>query len=375
MHLGTLGAGTNGLAANLLPMGLIVRLERFLILASLLVGPSAGMVGAASEPLSEDPVPANPNSPVDADVAIQELPPVQVLYLEHSGPYWGMGKLFRQAADAMIELDQAGPLFARYLDDPGSAELNLLRAQVGFFVAGEVSVPAGFSRASWPKRRAAVLRVPDHFGRFAAMHARVFSWVKRNGYSARGDVVEVYREAEANGHATDIQAVLMGSKGFGTPDRPASSSRSPEPEVEKSSRAEAGKIRMLKTVGLPQSQEPRTTGQERCANQLAVRIEAIRQMIAQNYPQHSLTMKVHADRLIGALSTSADIEARSEAGILTDDLLGVDYLAYTATLADLDAMLVNVTLKRGGMAKVLERMAELAEVLDVPAEATRVQEQ
>ena len=296
-----------------------------------------------------EPVPA-PDQP---EVQLKELDRAAVVFVEHRGPYWRMGGLFRQVAEFMAAHDQPGPMLARYLDDPEAVGATGLRAEVGFFVTGELVVSEPYRRVIWPARRVASLTVRGHYGRAPAAYERVFEWIKAHGYRAEGPITEVYLSAggTASGdRVTEIRVPLAGGAG---------------PEAVE-----------VTADGPSSADQPGTErvrpGQNAYMQQVAVRVAAIRQAVAVSYPERASVVNAYLGPVL-ARAGWREGQVTAEPGVLVAQAEGgPDRVAGArALLSRLDALLVNVTLRRLEPAELLGQLAEVTGMVSEAAAAPR----
>lgn len=126
-------------------------------------------------------------------ISLRTLPPARVVYREHVGPYWSLGPVFTLMREKMTASTHAGPMFIRFLENPGAIPADALRAQVGFFVNGNESmVTLPDVMESRPEELAAVLFVPGPFALSARQYARMQTWADGQGLHPVGPLTEVY---------------------------------------------------------------------------------------------------------------------------------------------------------------------------------------
>ena len=85
------------------------------------------LTARAQEPVSEVAAP---------QIVLKQPEPALVVFLEHTGPYWTVGPLFRQVREVMIAHNETGPLLARYANNPTTVAPESLRSRVGFVAKG-----------------------------------------------------------------------------------------------------------------------------------------------------------------------------------------------------------------------------------------------
>jgi effector-binding domain-containing protein len=284
------------------------------------------------------------------EVELRELGPVTVVYLEHQGPYWRMGHLFSQAAEFASRHEQAGPLFARYLDDPAQVDPQGLRAEVGFFANGSVEVSEPYLRAEWPARRVAALTVRGHYGRAPAGYARVLEWINDHGYQAAGAVTEVYlatgSAAAPSDRVTEIRVPVAGDV---PADMAAVQAAETEPRAARPDDEPAAE-----RIG------PLLPGE---ARQLGVRLQALRRAVLVTYPRQAAVADAYLEPIL-AQPAWRDEESLAAPGYpAPGGQTGPGPEANAALIARLDALLVNVTLGRLEPGEVVQQVAELSGIV------------
>ena len=122
--------------------------------------------------------------------------PYRFAYLDYEGPISNMRKTQRAASQAFVKSGvQPGDTFTVLLTDPRSASGNV-RAQVGYTLAADASLPAGLKEGTIARRpvlavsvQAAILLAPSKA--YQALHEHV----QRQGGEIRMPTVEIYRPA------------------------------------------------------------------------------------------------------------------------------------------------------------------------------------
>jgi len=136
-------------------------------------------------------------SPPSDQPTVQWTEPVNVVYIEDKGPYWGPAPLFRQVNVLAAKHGLTSPMFTRYLDDPSSGSTSL-SFQVGIFVPKPLQVDPPFRRADWP-REYVVTRSFDGSRRGSTEQwAKLIEWARQHDLNPLGPVVEVYFPASGS---------------------------------------------------------------------------------------------------------------------------------------------------------------------------------
>ena len=324
-----------------------------------------GLLAFASPALAADAPPGRaggqPPAPQTTDgpqVQIKNLDRTKVIYLEHQGPYWKLGRLFAQVADFMARHDQPGPLFGRYLDDPRKVELNDLRAEVGFIVSGELQAPEPYRTKVLPPRTVAALVVRGHYGQTPAWHPTLFARVTEHGYLAEQAVTEIYPISPdgvpPTERTTEIQVTLVGAAGDG-PIRPEQSEprrRAPRPMDYKA---------FARTLVPPKAVFPESLRDWMV--QVVLRIEAIHTAAAARAGGGKTALDVYAEPILArsgwlleGARASYDVQAPPRA---PEAAIHRWRTEARRLLPRLDAVLVNVTLARIGPDEALDQLVEL----------------
>jgi effector-binding domain-containing protein len=330
------------------------------LLVGLSVLGSVAAVAAQQAP-RQGPGPNQPASAEESDqpeVELKELAPVTVVYLEHQGPYWRMGHLFSQVAEFAARYEQAGPMFARYLDDPAQVDPQGLRAEVGFFANGPVDVSKPYLLAEWPARRVAALTVRGHYGRAPARYARVLEWINDHGYQAAGPITEVYlATGGAAAPADRVTEIRVPVAGEVAADIAAPQAVEAEPRPARPDELAAEGIGSLSSGDL---------------QQLELRLQALRRAVLVTYPRQAAVTDTYLEPIL-AQPAWRDEEALAAPGYpAPGGQTGPGGEANVALIARLDALLVNVTLGRLEPGEVVEQVAELSgSVSEVLAAAPR----
>lgn len=319
---------------------------------------------AAAQPVGpavaggERPAPARADEP---QVQLKELGPATVVYLEHRGPYWRMGRLFSQVAEFAASHNQSGPMFARYLDDPAAGDAQGLRAEVGFLVSGPIEISEPYLQAEWPPRRVAVLIVRGHYGRAPAVYPRVLEWIAANGQQAAGPITEVYFATGSAGSPADLVTeiqVPLADEG--------------SPEVVQGPPAEANPPGVATTEGRPELLESRPSADRQ---QVGVRLQALRRAVVVTYPRQAPVVDAYLGPLLAQPAWQDEQALAAPGYAIASGQARPDEAAQAALIARLDALLVNVTLGRLEPTEVVEQIAEVTGSVSEAAAAGHVGEQ
>ncbi|UCE61548.1 MAG: GyrI-like domain-containing protein [Phycisphaerales bacterium] len=148
-------------------------------------------------------------------ITVSETEPARVAYLEHVGPYWTVGPVFKRVQEYMAEHDQPGPMLARYAGDPSAVPPGKLRKQIGFFLSGDHVPQPPYTVAIREAEQAASMFVTGSSATPARYCPLLRAWGQANGYVAVGPVTEIYpfRSERADGaQRMQVQMVVRSRK-------------------------------------------------------------------------------------------------------------------------------------------------------------------
>lgn len=154
------------------------------------------------------PQPA-PTKAGDAAIQLRPLDARNVVYRAHQGAYWTIGPVVREVRAYMVQHNQPGPLFVRYLTDPrrGGASLE---TEIGFIVHGEHEPASSFQTTTWPAQRVASLAIEGRSPAPNRDYAVLLGWVEEQGLLAAGPVTELYNgDRSAASRSVDIQVAVL----------------------------------------------------------------------------------------------------------------------------------------------------------------------
>jgi effector-binding domain-containing protein len=291
-------------------------------------------------------------------VQLKNLGRTRVIYLEHQGPYWQVGRLFAQVAEFMAEHDQAGPMFGRYLDDPQKVEVQRLRAEVGFVVGGDLEPPEPYQVKDLPARTVASLLVRGHYGQAPASYPTVFAWINEHGYLAEPAVTEIYLVSPDGGPAakrmTEIQVTLAGAAEVAPP---RTVQRRPQPRRHRPTDFRAFARRLI---------PPKVVFPELLRDwmaQLVLRIEAIQRVAAAGSGEGKSAFDAYAGPIVARSRWLVEgAQARSDVApprFTSEAALGGRQADADRLLSRLDTVLVNLTLGYMASDAALNQVVEL----------------
>ena len=136
-------------------------------------------------------------------VAVKWVEPEHAVYLEFTGPYWRVGRAFRQVRTYMLEHKLDGPLFIRY---PGPSEQGAAAAdeavmEVGF-ICPDAHEPSGpFRQATWKRQPVAFVEIEGVLRQTEPQQQLLETWAAAHGHRSLGTLTEIYHPAPV--HASD----------------------------------------------------------------------------------------------------------------------------------------------------------------------------
>ncbi len=185
----------------------------------------APAVGAGEQDGAQDAHPASPDHAREPVVGLKYTDPIRVAYLQHIGPYWMVGPIFRSVGQYMVDHDQAGDMFARYLDNPAEVAARSLRSEIGFVVEGDLQPESPF-KVGWRERElVAFLVVDGPHVKTRRYHLMMYSWIEARGHKSVGPITEVYsdpfaKRTEPRTQRMEIQILLEESQAKHRPPEP-----------------------------------------------------------------------------------------------------------------------------------------------------------
>jgi effector-binding domain-containing protein len=157
-------------------------------LVILLISVNTAAMGSAP---TEQPAAAPTAAETTPPIAIKRTEPVEVVYLEHDGPYWSLGLRFAQLRKYILEHNQAGPMFARFLEEPTGAASGTVQSEIGFIITGDHDPAPPFKKAKREAELVAYMVVGSSV-KPARCYTMMREWIESNGHAALGPVTEVY---------------------------------------------------------------------------------------------------------------------------------------------------------------------------------------
>lgn len=177
----------------------------------LIMALSCGLAGAQVHPPSQadNPPSTQQPSPTPAApvVAVKETPPARIAYVQHQGPYWTLGPVFDLVREAMLKMNEDGPMFVRYPADPRKLSAEGQSSDVGFFLDGAGDPSSGLTIDRRPGEMVAYLLAPGPHGTTSRFYTLLYDWARENGYMAKSGPIEIYWGGRDRG-AVEIQLPL-----------------------------------------------------------------------------------------------------------------------------------------------------------------------
>lgn len=145
-------------------------------------------------------------------IALKTTPSERVAFHEHRGPYWSIGPQFTELYRYLTENDLHGPMYARFLNEPGDVPIDELRAEIGFFVPDGFRPDESFRLDTRPPVLVAYIMFEEPSATRSHDLARLRQWIRQSGYMASGPVTEVYHVRSGSGERetwrTEVQVPI-----------------------------------------------------------------------------------------------------------------------------------------------------------------------
>lgn len=167
---------------------------------------------------------SDPRAPVTLSaVDTKWTDPADVVFLEHTGPYWTTGRLFRQVREHMVRHKQTGSMYARYPSDPGRVPASGTQVEIGFVADAKHEAGRPFKTARREGEFVAYTVVEGRAVSPRTDYPPILEWIETHGHKALGPIVEIYEPIEPGrnrlGRRTEIRVVLQ------PPDEPRTTPR------------------------------------------------------------------------------------------------------------------------------------------------------
>lgn len=150
-------------------------------------------------------------SPAEPAITVMSTDVRHEVYREHEGPYWSIAPTIALVRDYMIQLNERGPIFVRYMPTPSAARKQPHRIEVGFVTRGKLEVATPFQYSEHPAELVAGMRVsPDQASPSRAL-PRLRAWALSRGYEVTGILTEIHSLTVQPGGArepVEVQLVI-----------------------------------------------------------------------------------------------------------------------------------------------------------------------
>lgn len=324
-------------------------------------------------------------------VAAKWAEPAHAVYLEFTGPYWRVGRAFRQVRVYMLEHKLEGPLFIRYPGPtaPDAAGTDEARMEVGFICA-EPHEPVGpFRQQTWERQFVAYLDIEGVVRQTEPQRQLLQAWAREHEHRSLGTLTEIYHPAPmhtANSTPrTEIRLALAepapstdGKAEEITTTEPKPSEPAPPPAAEQQ-QEQAPPLEPIRPIAellaegeydriaeqVIRSEQPWTQELRLWWNQAAFRLSAIANAVEQVHGQedpavsgliNAVTDRYHAmAQQVNRERPNQKVE-RAEA-----QPVDPQRTARRRLLRDLDALLERITLKLADPQAVAQELAEFLE--------------
>lgn len=360
------------------------------------LGCALAMVWAVARAVGA-PETAPPSSP--PEIILKNTDPSRVIFLEHTGPYWTVGPLFKRIREVMAEHDETGPMFARYLADPTVVPADSLQAEVGFVSGGAWNPEPPLKSAQREGEQVVSIVVEGSYGTTTRAYSLLHDWISRNGFEAVGPLIEVYpsrpQGAPTGAHRTEIQIPVRRapSADRSSPqpraavaitrkpnDAPAVSGVDPPPpattiepfysikDLVDSSRFDRVAEQLVPT------DHPMPPGMQIWFGQIAFRISAVAKGLEQNYPGGSPQATALSEAIVQRYrqtSASTQVDPLAQAVVRVDTHTDPQSSQKRSIVRDLDNLLGQVALKTVDPQSALIRLSELLQRIQDTTNATK----
>jgi len=309
------------------------------------------------------------------------------VFLEHTGPYWTVGPLFKQVREAMGGHNESGPMFARYLGDPTVVPADSLRTEVGFVAKGDWVPEPPFKTVQRDGEQVVTMVVEGSYGTTTRYYSLMRDWVLTHGFEAVGPVIEMYPSplpgAPSGANRTEIQIpVRRASSAQSTTSEPKVVVVLPskpddalaESEVNNSAATTAiepfypikdllGASRFDRIAEqLVPTDRPMPPGMQVWFGQVVFRISAVAKGIEQTYPGGSPQTTALSEAIVRRYrqaSASSKVDPLAQAVVRVDARSDPQSMKKRLIVRDLDNLLGQVALKTVDPASALNRLTDL----------------
>lgn len=136
------------------------------------------------------------------------IPASEVVFLEHVGPYWTVGRKAAQTRAYMDSRGITGPVFVRYPQAPRRRTARDTKCEIGFVIESPHAPDPPFQLGRRPEETVAVLTVLGRLPDAEHDYANLYSWIRDRGYAAAGPIAELYYPADSLREAVSAKAEI-----------------------------------------------------------------------------------------------------------------------------------------------------------------------
>lgn len=183
------------------------------------LGLAVGCLGAPPTAVAQDaPTTRTIDRPVrtppDAELVFETktVPPHEVTYLEHEGPYWRLGPLFRTIDNARRQLATDAPMYARFCAPPLDPRAAACTTEVGLITDAPARTASGFHTAHRDAERVAFTVIRSNVASTRRHYDPLYKWIQENGFTATGPVTEVHlppaKDQAISGPGTELRVTI-----------------------------------------------------------------------------------------------------------------------------------------------------------------------
>ncbi len=336
------------------------------------------------------------------EIIVKQTDSARVVFLEHTGPYWTVGPLFKQVREVMADHNENGPIFARYLADPTAAPAESLRTEIGFVTQGTWEPEPPFKTAQREGEQVVSTLVEGAYGTTARTYSLIRDWVFTNGFEAVGPVVELYasppngappgifrteiqipvRRAPSAARATQEPkaAVVFPRKPDETlakaEDERLAAAESMEPTYLIKDLVDLSRFDRVAEQLIPMD-HPMPVGMQVWLGQVVFRISAVAKGIEKTYPGGSPQATALSEAIVRRYrqaSTSSKVDPLAQAVVRVDTRSDPQSTQKRLIVRDLDNLLGQVALKTVDAKSALDRLCDLLQRIQDSTHTATIQQ-
>ena len=129
------------------------------------------------------------------DVLIKTAERMNIVCLEHVGPYDQMGDLFAQLGEYAAQKGLTGEVVGVYYDDPAEVPAASLRSEIGIAVPEGFVPDSGYTVKVIPQQKVVYAVLKGPYDEIAREYPYMHKWIEENGHRIKGPLLEIYLEA------------------------------------------------------------------------------------------------------------------------------------------------------------------------------------